>query len=94
MKATVQIPDEVYLRVMSRSALLGRSVVEVTTALYRQWLGDQSSCGREPASESSWINHWASLGAQFTPADSAVTPTARQILSDDRSRLDTGEAGR
>jgi hypothetical protein len=40
MKATIDIPDDLYRRVKARSAMLGRPVREVTIELFRRWLGD------------------------------------------------------
>jgi hypothetical protein len=39
MKATVEIPDELYRRVKAKSALQGRPVREVTVELFRRWVG-------------------------------------------------------
>lgn len=38
MKATMQIPDEMYREVKAKSALEGRSVRSVTVMLYASWL--------------------------------------------------------
>lgn len=38
MKATIQIPDEMYREVKAKSALHGRSVRSVTIMLYSSWL--------------------------------------------------------
>lgn len=38
MKATLQIPDEMYREVKAKSALQGRSVRSVTIMLYAGWL--------------------------------------------------------
>ena len=38
MKATMQIPDEMYREVKAKSALQGRSVRSVTIMLYANWL--------------------------------------------------------
>ena len=38
MKATMQIPDELYREVKAKSALEGRSVRSVTVMLYASWL--------------------------------------------------------
>ena len=38
MKATLQIPDEMYREVKAKSALQGRSVRSVTIMLYTGWL--------------------------------------------------------
>ncbi len=40
MKATIDIPDEIYRRVKARSAVEGRRIREVATELFSQWLQD------------------------------------------------------
>jgi hypothetical protein len=37
MKATIEIPDELYRKVKAKSALEGRPVREVAIALFRSW---------------------------------------------------------
>lgn len=39
MKATVDIPDDLYRKVKAKSALQGRPVRDVTVQLFRQWIG-------------------------------------------------------
>ncbi len=39
MKATIEVPDELYRLVKAKSALEGRAVREVTVELYRRYLG-------------------------------------------------------
>lgn len=41
MKATIDVPDDLYRRVKARSALEGRSVRDVALDLFRGWLGDE-----------------------------------------------------
>ncbi len=40
MKATIDIPDELYRRVKARTAVEGRRIREVAVELFRQWLDD------------------------------------------------------
>jgi hypothetical protein len=40
MKATIDIPDELYRKVKAKSALEGRPVREVTAQLFRRWLAE------------------------------------------------------
>ena len=46
MKVTLDIPDELYRRVKSRSAMEGRPVRAVAIALFEQWLGINASSAR------------------------------------------------
>lgn len=50
MKATIDIPDELYRRVKARTATEGRRIREVAVELLRQWLDDGT-----PASATSEI---------------------------------------
>lgn len=86
MKATIDIPEELYRRVKARSALLGRSVREVTTELYQRWLGEAPATAQH-ASSTHWLDEWQQLGnslLQHLPEK----PTATEILAADRRRLD------
>jgi hypothetical protein len=38
MKATINVPDELYRRLKAKSALEGRAIREVTIELYQHWL--------------------------------------------------------
>jgi len=40
MKATVEVPDELYRKVKAKSALQGRRVREVAVELFRGWVGE------------------------------------------------------
>jgi len=50
MKATIEIPDDLYRKVKAKSALEGRPVRDVTVQLFRQWLDE---AGAEPPSAQS-----------------------------------------
>lgn len=43
MKATIEIPDELYRLVKAKSALEGRAVREVTVELYRRYVGQEDA---------------------------------------------------
>lgn len=40
MKATIDIPDELFRKVKAKSALEGRPVREVAIGLFRDWVGE------------------------------------------------------
>lgn len=80
MKATIDIPDELYRQVKAKSALLGKSVREVTVELFRQWVeGDE----RPPAAAGDWLEAFRKLQM---PADTPG-PTVRELLEEGRRRL-------
>lgn len=46
MKATIDIPDELYRKVKAKSALEGRPVRDVTVQLFRKWIDDRGAESR------------------------------------------------
>ena len=82
MKATIDIPDEIYRRVKAKSAMEGRAVREVTIDLYRTWLA-------EPAPVSGAVGV-GRLDAWFREADRAMAakPGLRDVLDEVRNRLE------
>ncbi len=42
MKATIEIPDELYRKVKAKSALEGRPVRAVAVRLFRDWIGEDA----------------------------------------------------
>jgi hypothetical protein len=85
MKATIEIPDELYRRVKARSALLGKPVREVTIELYRRWLAEPVA--EEGGDPDAWLREWLALAdAAFSSAPAG--PTARELLAEARNRLD------
>ncbi len=85
MKATIDVPDELYRRVKAKSALEGRTVREVTIELYRRWLGQEGGAERSP---SDWLENWVRLGDESL-RDAPDAPTARDILEADRNRQES-----
>ena len=85
MKATIDIPDDLYRRIKARAALLGRPVREVTIELYRRWLGEPIESRTSSAEE--WLDEWEALGTAEL-ASRRSGPTAREILASDRERLE------
>lgn len=86
MKATIDIPDEIYRRVKARSAMLGLAVREVTIELYQRWLGETQGAGQAPSSDE-WLDEWLRTGDAVL-RDAPEGPTATEILHRDRNRLE------
>jgi hypothetical protein len=85
MKATIQIPEDLYRRVKAAAAMKGLTIREITTELYRQWLGDGDDAAKQTPAE--WLDAWLSA------ADDAIRhapagPSAREELAGDRNRLE------
>lgn len=87
MKATINIPDDLYRRVKAKSALAGRAVREVTIELYQQWLAADERVPRESAQD--WLQSWLGRADELMQ-EAPSGPTAREILEADRGRLDAG----
>ena len=86
MKATIDIPDELYRRVKARSAMLGRTVREVSIELYQRWLGETPTDSAS-ASAREWLDEWVALGSSMA-GQAPNGPTATEILAADRDRLE------
>lgn len=83
MKTTIEIPEELYRRVKARTALLGKSVRQLVLELFEQWLAEQD----EQEDPEVWLRRWLQLADQATTA-APPGPAARDILSEDRGRLE------
>lgn len=84
MKATIDIPDELYRKVKAKSALLGKPVREVTVELFRQWVEGPENPPAAAAGD--WLEAFRTLQV---PAGTAGQ-TAREILEEGRQRLEAG----
>lgn len=89
MKATIDIPDDLYRQIKAEAALRGLTVREVTTRLYRRWLreGEDEQPGEASAV---WLRSW------LDAADDAIRcapagRSARDELAADRNRLEGRE---
>jgi len=89
MKATIEIPDDLYRKVKAKSAMQGRPVRAVAEELFRRWLEDEiATPDKAPASL-----RFESLQNWFRQADELFKdappgPSTREILEQDRGRLD------
>ncbi|MBI3077973.1 MAG: hypothetical protein HYY85_13480 [Deltaproteobacteria bacterium] len=88
MKTTIDIPDELYRQVKAKSALQGKRIRELTIELYRQWLGlsPQGEAAQGAAGEG-WLEEWLRM-ADDALKDAPSGPSAREILQEDRGRLE------
>ena len=84
MKATIDVPDDLYRRVKAKSALEGRAVRQVTIELYRRWLREEAEVERSPRE---WLESWVRLGDELLH-DAPAAPTGREILEEDRNRVE------
>ena len=86
MKATIDIPDDLYRQVKAEAALRGLTVREVTTRLYRRWLReDEGGLTRE--SPAAWLRSWLDA-ADEAIGDAPAGAPAREELTAARTRLE------
>jgi hypothetical protein len=85
MKATIDIPDDLYRRVKANTALKGRTVRDVTIELFRNWVQEPGSTTQATGESAvSWVDQ---ILAHAVPAD-RPGPTVREILEEERNRLE------
>ena len=85
MKATIDIPDQLYRRVKARAALEGRAVREVTIELYTEWLGEGGPGSASGATAmDTWLARWAELGGQVQDASVDERPASEIITAERR----------
>lgn len=69
MKATLDIPDELYRRVKARSAMEGRPVRAVAVDLFQKWLDEKP----EPAAKSTELDEekmpWLAITRKYVRED-------------------------
>jgi hypothetical protein len=103
MKATIDIPDELYRRVKAKSAVQGRPVDAVATELFQRWLDENEDVARQDEqratvqSETStmtrrqmaqeWLDEWLRMGEEASKC-APPGPSAREILEEGRNRLE------
>ena len=90
MKATIDVPDGLYRRVKARSALEGRSVRDVTVALFERWLAEAPSvadsmdeASRKTAADA-WLQRWRDIGRRIAEKRPSEVTTREQLISDRR----------
>lgn len=79
MKATFQIPDELYREVKAETAREGRTVRDVTISLFQQWLRQKKQLA-PPAAQVDWQRFQAPL-AHLMPANVADHSTDAMLKS-------------
>lgn len=88
MKATIDIPDELYRQIKAEAALRGLTVREVTTGLYRRWLSEGEG-GRARETPTAWLRSWLDA-ADEAIARAPAGGSAREELAAGRDRLERG----
>ena len=82
MKATFEIPDELYREVKAETAREGRTVREVAITLFQQWLRQKQD--QHPAPAVDWLRFQAPL-SHLMPEEISdhSTETMRQSITRD-----------
>lgn len=86
MKATIDVPEDLYRRVKAKSAMEGHTIREVTMALYLRWLEEEPIIASNPTPEQ-WLEEWLKLVDEALE-DAPPGPTARALLEEERNRLE------
>jgi hypothetical protein len=102
MKATIDIPDDLYRRVAAESARQGRPVDAVVADLIQRSLDDayDARLSQEHAHDQSgtptktrrqlaqeWLDEWLRMGEE-AHRNAPPGPSAREILEEGRNRLE------
>jgi hypothetical protein len=85
MKATIEVPDELYRLVKAKSALEGRAVREVTLELYQRYVGQDAlpePSAEEPAATGSLLE-----GRPMPSWFGALGKTARAVTRHDMNMI-------
>lgn len=90
MRATIDVPDDLYRRVKAKSALQGRTVRDVTEGLYRTWLADDETAP-SPESSAAWMSEWIRMGRDAL-ADRPEGSTTSEQINQARGRMDESYA--
>ncbi len=85
MKATIDVPDDLYRQIKSEAALRGLTIREVTTQLYRRWLSEGEG-GEAREAPTAWLRSWLDA-ADEAIKHAPVGRPAREELAADRNRL-------
>ena len=87
MKTSIDLPDDLYRRVKSKSALEGLAVREVATALFAAWVdGRIAAVPSEPSSRGAatadWKYRWQALGLAVAESTGTDTTLVDQLRAD------------
>lgn len=86
MKATIEIPDDLYRQVKAKSALDGRTIREVTIELYQTWV-TQPAAPADTRTPEQQLEDWFALADKLA-ANLPPGPSALELLEEDRNRLE------
>lgn len=95
MKTSLDLPDDLYRRVKSKSALEGRAVRDVATALFAAWVDGRVSAdaaihpaampmAEEADPRREWLVRWNALAADVAKATRGPTGLVDQLSRDRR----------
>ena len=89
MKTSIDLPDDLYRRVKSKSALEGLAVREVATALFAAWVDGRivdlpagSAASGETTAD--WKSRWQALGAAVAQSTGTHRTLVDQLYTDRR----------
>lgn len=90
MKATIELPDELITEIKIEAARQKKKLKELVPELVRAGLDARRVPGpAEVQAMTQWLDEWVKLGKAATRGRPA-RPTATEILTADRGRLERG----
>lgn len=86
VKVTIDIPEALYRRVKAQASADGRTVRDVTIALYEAWLPTAPHETEEErlAAAEAWLEEWFRLGDELRATLPGDPPTVEEIVADIR----------
>lgn len=97
MKTTMEIPDELYRKLKTRSAAQGKTVREVVVNLVQEWLKDpkrggttvmdQDAHNEHEGDKTAELRKWLDIGLAYDD-EAPPGPSAMDYIRQDRDRLD------
>jgi ribosome modulation factor len=91
MKTTVELPDELMTEVKILAARERRKLGELMAELVQSGIASRSRTetpAQPPVDAEQWLAGWLRLADELMQDASDAGPTARELLDDDRNRLD------
>lgn len=86
VKVTIDVPEALYRRVKAQASADGRTVRDVTIALYEAWLPavPQETEEERLAAAEAWLEEWFRLGDELIATLPSEPPTVEEIVADIR----------
>ena len=88
MKATLEIPDDLYRKVKARSALEGRAIKAVAVQLFENWLEEKTPASTQVAVDAGDEAPWLAITREY------VQPEMTHDMAEINEAISTAWVGR